>query len=489
MQFTENAHRYITQKIHYAWIITWLAVGVLCGVVIAHVGNIGFSPPQLVIIALSTGVLAFLKRRRYMVLVALFAGCLIGIARGQYILEQTGIYEVYYGKNVKVSGRIVSDPAFSKSGDQRLELSGVMVNANRLHGHIWVSTGAHIDLKRGDTVSLAGKLEHGFGSVTASMYRARVIDASRPQHGDVARELRDWFAEKVRAVVPEPQASLGIGFLVGQRSVLPGSLDEKLRLIGLTHIVVASGYNLTILVRLARRSLAKTSKYLATFAALSMVAGFVLITGFSPSMTRAAIVTILSLWAWYYGRNIHPLVLLPVTAAITALINPYYVWGDIGWYLSFTAFAGIMIVAPLLKSYFWDKDAKLGTFTQICVETVSAQLVTLPIIAFVFGQYSPLALIANILVAPIIPIAMVLTFIAGLAEAIIPTFTIGGAPAQFVLSYLTSIVNWLGRLPWASRPLSFTVIGLIASYVALLLVCIYMRYKTGHTFRKNNIIE
>ena len=151
----------------------------------------------------------------------------------------------------------------------------------------------------------------------------------------------------MREVVKEPQASLGIGFLTGQRSTLPDSLDEQLRIVGLTHIVVASGYNLTILVRFARRLFVRYSKYWATVSASVMICGFVLVTGFSPSMSRAALVTGLSLAAWYYGRKIHPLVLLLFAAAITVLINPSFLWGDIGWALSFTAFAGVMLLAPL----------------------------------------------------------------------------------------------------------------------------------------------
>ncbi len=72
----------------------------------------------------------------------------------------------------------------------------------------------------------------------------------------------------------------------------------------------------------------------------------------SPSMSRAGLVAGLSLLAWYYGRRIHPLVLLPLAMAITVMVQPSYAWGDLGWQLSFAAFAGVLIGAPLIQAYF-----------------------------------------------------------------------------------------------------------------------------------------
>ena len=135
--------------------------------------------------------------------------------------------------------------------------------------------------------------------------------------------------------------------------------------------IVASGYNLTILVRLARRLFAKISKYLATLVSCSLVLGFIAMTGASPSMVRAGLVTGLSLLAWYVGRKFHPVVLLGIVSAITVLCNPSYAWGDMGWMLSFAAFAGVIIVAPVMTAYFFSAD-KVPAIIQILLETLAA---------------------------------------------------------------------------------------------------------------------
>lgn len=299
------------------------------------------------------------------------------------------------------------------------------------------------------------------------------------------QRVRTLFAEQIKKTVPEPEATLGTGFLIGDKGNLPPELTNELRLLGLAHIIVASGYNLTILVRIARRLFSRFSKYLAALASVTTIIGFIAITGASPSMVRAGIVTSLSLLAWYYGRKIHPLVILPLAAAITILIKPAYGWGDVGWELSFAAFAGIMVLAPLIQNYFWGKQ-KPGVIRQIFIETLSAQLATFPIIAFVFGQYSPLSLVSNMLVLPLVPIAMLLTFAAAIGGWLHLNFL--GLPAYAVLKYMIEVTGKLAGLPAAEGSIDLSIAGLVGSYVVLTAICVYFWRRTKHDFQADNSV-
>jgi competence protein ComEC len=480
----------LSRKIHISWHIAWLACGVLCGTALAAA-----LPPALFGSAawlLATAALCIIvavKRTAGLIVPALIAGLFIGMWRGSVEQLHLEDYTRYYGQSVTVRGKIVEDTSFDSTGSQRIRLGEIRINHAALHGQVWASTPSSADVKRGDIATLNGVLSEGFGNLPAAMHRATIVRIERPHPGDVARRARDWFAGGVRAAVPEPEASLGIGYLTGQRSSLPEELDEQLRILGLTHIVVASGYNLTILVRLARRLLAGVSKYLSMLSAGTMIIGFMAVTGMSPSMSRAGLVAGLSLAAWYYGRKIHPFVLLPFAAAITALVNPAYVWGDIGWYLSFSSFVGVIVLAPLIQHYFWG-SRKPGIFRQILIDTLSAQIITLPIIALVFGEYSPLALPANLLILPFVPLAMLLVFVSGVASICAPfTAAVAGTPVTLVLQYMTSIVQWMGGLPWAQGELVFGPVQLIASYTFLLFVMLFLRHKTRHNFREENIVE
>ncbi|MDQ5932310.1 MAG: competence protein ComEC [Patescibacteria group bacterium] len=370
-----------------------------------------------------------------------------------------------------------------------LRLSDVNVNGKTSEGSLWVTLVGDNAVQRSDSVTLRATLQKGFGNFTAVMYRAEVLSVQRPYPGDIALKARDAFATGVQAAVSEPESSLGLGYLVGMRRGLPAELDTALVAAGLTHIVVASGCNLTILVRLARRIFEKISKYLVFLSAATMIAGFIAVTGMSPSMSRAGLVAGLSLLAWYYGRRIHPLVLLPLAMAITVMVQPSYAWGDLGWQLSFAAFAGVLIGAPLIQAYLFG-DKKEQSLRRILVETMAAQIWTLPILLLSFGSISVVAPLANMLILPLVPLAMLLTFVAGMSGLMFPESSqLFGFPAELILTYMTKTAEYVGGLSWATQQLQISLIGFVGMYAVIILFTVYMQHKTQLDLQKTSLIE
>lgn len=426
-------------------------------------------------------------QRAWLAVIAVVAGLIFGLWRGDTQLMKIENYQHFIGKTVHMTGTISEDVSLGSRGETRIELGDIKINDRKLPEKVWISSHTKKNLKRNDHIMVEGKLKPGFGNFAASMSYVNIT--SHKKGPDAARDTRDWFASAIRKVIPEPEASLGLGFLVGQRSSLPIELDKQLQIVGLTHIVVASGYNLTILVRMARRLLARVSKYLTAVSSMAMIGGFILITGFSPSMSRAGLVAFLSLAAWYYGRKISPFILLPLAAAVTLVVNPSFAWGDAGWYLSFAAFGGVMIAAPLLQVYFFGEE-KPGFVRQILGETTAALLVTAPIIMYIFGQYSPYALLSNLLVVPVIPFIMLAVFMGGVASLLLPALApLFSLPATAMLQYVTGIVQWIANFPGAQTEASLGAFGIFVYYFSLTLIGCYMWLKTRHDFRKDNLIE
>lgn len=424
-----------------------------------------------------------------MIVPLLCAGILLGLWRGSIDQQKLAPYHKLIGNTLSVSGVVTEDPDVGKEGEVVLRVQVVSVNDHALTGTIWVNARFEGDVQRSDLVTIEGKLSEGFGTFAASMYRATIKKVQRPQPGDVALQVRDTFADAVRTGVPDPEASLGIGFLVGQRRSLPADLDEALQIAGLMHIVVASGYNLTILVRLARRIFMKVSRFASAFTSGGMILAFLAVTGASPSMSRAGLVAGLSLLAWYYGRRFHPLVLLPFAAAVTVFINPSFAWNDLGWQLSFAAFGGVMIVAPLMQRYFFGEE-KPGIIRQILGETVAAQLCTMPILIAAFGTFSNVAILANMLVVPLVPLAMLFTFIVGVTAIAVPMITpIISWPTTQLLHYMTATAQCLAGLPWAESTVQFSSLLVLLCYGGLAVACMYMWRKTGYALREANLVE
>lgn len=473
------------KAIHISWRISFLCLGILFGVAAAALLDLSFTA-RLTTLAVACVLLFFGFRQRNFsaCVLVLAAGLLIGTWRGSHEQVALSAYQQHFDTFVTLQGVVSEDVSRETNGEVRMQLRDVAIDGQSQHGKVWASTQTAHHIKRGDTVQLSGMLETGFGNLAASMSPAELRQVTQTSRSDYALQARDWFASGIRQAIPEPQASLGSGFLTGQHSSLPGDLEDQLKVVGLTHAVVASGSNLTILVGFTRRLFTRVSKYTATIAGACMTAGFVLIAGMSPSMTRAGLVTGLSLAAWYYGRRIHPFVLLPLAAAITVIANPSYLWGDIGWYLSFGAFAGVLILAPLIQNYLWGPDYKPNIMMEIFIGTTAAQIATMPIILISFGVYSSYALAANMLVLPLVPVAMLLTFVGGIAGLAAPAIaSLVGWPGTIVMQYMTTIIDRIATLPGAQDEISYGLGALIVSYGALIVSCIYMMRMTRHNFR------
>ena len=475
---------WLFNKLHISWLVAVWCLGLTIGVISIHYIPRSFAAnPLFLLVGLAIFVIVAIWRWRFFVILAIISGVLIGLWRGEIGRKGVEVYDSLIGKVVIIQGRVLEDPDLDKNSQTVLRLGNLQMNNEKL-----VTTPDKNSIKRSDIVRVKGKMTAGFGAFSASIYRAKIISAERPVPGDVAVGVRDWFAGRVRTHVPESESALGLGFLLGLRRAMPTELSDNLKIAGLTHIVVASGYNLTILVRLARRLFAKRSKYLAMLSAAVMIIGFMAVTGLSPSMSRAGLVAGLSLAAWYYGRTIHPLVLLPVSAAITLLINPQFGWGDLGWQLSFASFAGVIMLAPLLHSYFFG-NKEPGAFRQILIETLSAQIMTLPLLMMSFGVISNVALIANMLILPFVPLAMLLTFMSGILVFMPMIGVLIAIPTTWLLGYMIQVTNWTAGFEWAQMEVSINLWQCAALYVALILAMIWMKKQTKLDLAKINIVE
>jgi competence protein ComEC len=478
----------ISKKAHISCFISAFFAGALIGIAVSAKWPNAFAGYQWLIIVICLIAISLLKRRLTLLILILISGIIAGWFRGGIGQNSLMQYQPFFDERITLTGQISEDPSFSQQGDQKLKLKNIQINSKNFSGEIWISSASKVEIKRSDAVTIEGQLKKGFGNFPAAMYRADIKEVERVRNADIARDARDKFAVALRKIVDEPMASLGLGFLVGKRTALPEDLTQQLQILGLTHIVVASGYNLSILVRFTRRIFAKISKYLSVISGLILTFGMIMVTGLSPSMTRAGLITTLCLIAWYFGRAINPFVLLSVAAGITALANPSYVWGDLGWYLSFAAFGGVIILSPLLLHYFYGKK-RPHSLIQILFETISASLATFPIIAWAFSQYAPLALISNLMILPLVPLAMAFTFFAGTGSLLIGPLVWLAFPAQAVLAYMVFVVEKLSMLPIAIAEIDFHVGHLIGSYILLSMMTVYLYRRTNHDFADDNIVK
>jgi competence protein ComEC len=127
---------------------------------------------------------------------------------------------------------------------------------------------------------------------------------------------------------------------------------------------------------------------------------------------------------------------------------------------------------------------------QILGETISAHIVTLPILVLAFGLFSNVAIVANLLVLPFVPLAMLLTFVAGIGALVVPSLaSLIGLPAQWLLTYMTTIIHYFANLSWAQTVLTIAPWMVVVAYVAIVGLCVYLWRATKYNLRDANMVE
>ncbi len=409
-------------------------------------------------------------------IIIIFVCLIIGWWRGGVLQKQDIKFDTYFDKKITLVGRATEDSFYSSKSQLEVTVEKLQINGENLPGKVRLRGYGEAMIYRHDIVEATGKLTPTLGGKQASMSFADlnvIARASSP-----LEDFRRNFIAGMETALPEPAASFGIGLLVGQRSLMPDDVALILTLAGLTHIVAVSGYNLTIIVNGVKRALSKLSRFQILISTLALIYLFLLVTGFSPSIIRAAIVSFLGLTAWYFGRKVRPIILILITAVITGFINPYFVWGDIGWYLSFMAFFGVLVLAPLLTLRIFGNKNILFVGS-VAIESFAAQIAVFPIIALIFTRVSVVGFVSNIIIVPMVPFAMLFSLIAGLAGMFVPAISGWIAlPARILLNLMLALTKWFASWPFSTVKIGVSILGLVLFYLILAIFIVGLKKKS-----------
>jgi predicted membrane metal-binding protein len=303
-----------------------LYLAFLTGVGLAHSGH-SLAIASCGLVGLLTVVFWHIRGPVTFVLVILL-GLSLGLWRGSIFMQKLAVYQPYYYRQITVSARAVNDAVYGKNSQLSFDANKLMLDdGTSLTGKIQLSGFGENAVFQGDELTATGKLYPGYGA-----YQGRISFAElhvEVRHPSLVAEVRRNFTAGMQSALPEPLAPFAMGLLIGQRATLPDNIKQDLLMVGLTHIIAVSGYNLTIILHASRHLLAKQSKRLSTLLSFGLIGLFLLLAGGSASIVRAAIVSMLSIIASYYGRSFKPLNLLALAAAITVWANPFYLWSDI----------------------------------------------------------------------------------------------------------------------------------------------------------------
>ncbi len=286
----------------------------------------------------------------------------------------------------------------------------------------------YVEWEPGEVVEVSGEWD---GRKIDSDTATKCHDCGSPNWSDKmligVSYVRRWAVSRFEQVLPEPEASLAIGILLGVRRRMSQEFYQSLANTGTMHIIAASGYNVAVvggaLMAIAVRLVGRTGGVGVGVVGIWL---YVLLAGGSASVVRAGIMGSLTLMAYYWGRPTEAKRLLWVAAGVMLLINPLYIV-DIGFQLSIAATAGLLYFSPKVD----------GWLREYLYPTLAASVATAPIIWYHFGRLAWITPVANMLVLPLVPLTMLLS-----------VMTLALSPAAYLLYVplwgIVTMIEWLG---------------------------------------------
>lgn len=303
--------------------------------------------------------------------------------------------------------------------------------------------------------------------------QARLI-ASDQGHPLITALLR--FRDQARWVLlrelPEPQAALAVGILLGLQSSIPDEVLDHFSATGTSHILVISGWNITI-ISAALYSLAdgmKLERRKAFWTILITIWVYTLFVGATPTVIRAAVMGSIVVIGQRLDRPAHAWTTLFAACWAMTLWNPQTLW-DMGFQLSALATASLFAYGKGTEALLMRTPLRAGWLDwarEALTATLAAQILALPLILYAFGNLSLIAPLANVAMLPMVPSAMLFGAIALVGGMIwLPLGQLLALPAYLFLAWLTEGARLFGQLPWAAVQLPPFPLWLLLAYYAI----------------------
>jgi competence protein ComEC len=296
------------------------------------------------------------------------------------------------------------------------------------------------------------------------------------------RGFRNYCHTLLLRAMPEPQASVAAGMLLGLKASIPDETYTAFARTNVVHTLVVSGWHLSLVAALfvgiaGQFRLGRGATFWLALAGIWLYALFV---GATATVLRAAIMASLIVLASSTERQSEPWTLLLAACLGLSVWNPQILW-DLGFQLSVLATASLFAFSQPVKHWLeylpplrW-RDTRFVTDT--LTATLAVQVLVLPLILYHFGNLSLIAPIANVLIVPVVPLAMILGALALLVNLFAAPLT-ALAPVSWVIqgvwlvawlpfAYMTEATRLLAALPWAAVRLPAFPLWVLLGYYAL----------------------
>ena len=414
------------------------------------------------------------------------------------ILRVSGFHElpirVPLDKKVSLQAQIIDEPDFRENRT----LIKIKVLDEKKSDVILVTLPPNERYLYGDVVSVLGTVklpqvfetykDHYFpyreylmkDGICCVSYYPKINLVSRGGGNIVMKKLLDLkgsFINSLGVSIVEPESTLASGLLLGAKNSLPKSVSDDLRNAGIIHIVVLSGYNITIVADSLMKVLGFLPRIISFSFGIISVLLFALMTGASATVVRASIMSLVLILARFSNRDYLAMRALVLAGFVMVVHNPSILVFDFSFQLSFLASIGLVLLSGRFSSHLKFVTNRFS-IREIVSSTLSTQVFVLPFLIYSTGKLSLWGFLSNVLVLPIIPLTMFLSLISGLVGYVggIFSYIIGGV-AYLFLKYIFVIASFFGNLDFGIFDITNISFKTLVIFYLILLFFIFFKRK------------
>ena len=464
-------------------------------------GSYWHFPPLWIICGLLPITSAFLfkqHRKQVLILTLSLVVLLGGMIYYPFSLPKDTLVAANYGQTeIEITG-IISAPPEIKDKTTHLDMTVQTIDGHPASGRVLLFVSHYPEYMYGDTISARGRLSPVpiFEGFDYQAYLARdgiyavmlspAIQLQKSQSGfsplSWIYSFRQRLAESLAAALPEPQAGLAQGTILGIRTTISPQLQNDLSITGTAHLIAISGINLTIIagiiVALGIRIIGRRHYYYV-WIAMIVIWFYTILAGWQAPVIRAAIMASVFLLAEFLGRQKMALPALMLSAAIMVGLEPRVLW-SISFQLSFLAMAGLILITPLFQNLShkfilkrWEEDSWSARLILPVTDSFAVSLGSViaiwPVVAYNFGIVSLVGPLTTFLISPALTGIIIfcsLTALVGLVS--IPVAQVTGWLSWLFLSYMLVIIQAFAALPLIAIQTASFNINLVRLYYVCL---------------------
>ena len=305
---------------------------------------------------------------------------------------------------------------------------------------------------------------------TVELEKAKILKSS---NGSFIHNIQKYIKDTINGTLTDEEGNLLLAILLGDKDKLSEDIQESFKTSNLSHMLAVSGAHVSYIILgltyvLQNSIIGKKNEKIVCIIFLLF---FMAITNFTPSVTRACIMAILTLFSSIIYRKSDVYTNISVAALITLIFNPYSLL-DLGFQLSYGGTIGIIIFIKRIQEK-KSNSKVINYIKQMALVSIYANIIIIPIMMYHFNTVSFTFIISNIMASPILGIIVITGFLFIIASITVKPLTrLIAIFIKPILSILIKISQICSKLPFSNilvvTPYMFNVI----SYYAIILYCI-----------------